>query len=362
MKKNYLNNLKWVVVIIVLICHVILSYNNEGLPGCIWAIPSDIPQYQNLFLYICEPWIMGCMFMASGVSARYSLKKRSGKEFFIKQTNSLLVPGVLGLFTFFFIQGYVIMKYIIHNWNDLQGAPIYFKYFIMAINGSGVLWFIQCLWLFSLGLLLIRRLEKDRISHLVESGKCNILVLLLLGVPYWVSAQLFNTPLFENYKLGVYFFSYLIGYYVLSYDSVIDTLKKHLPLITVLTCVLGIAHCYNNFGRSILSAPINRSFPRCAYSWISCLFVFGFFAKYINIDNKFTAWITKRSFGLYLFHYFGVAIAAICLIGHTELPIFVIYASTIICGFIIGLALNAIIPHIPFFRWCIMGISANKKS
>jgi hypothetical protein len=92
------------------------------------------------------------------------------------------------------------------------------------------------------------------------------------------------------------------------------------------------------------------------------LFIFGFFSKYLNVDNTFTSWMTKRSFGIYLFHYFGVALAVICLKGHTELPVFAIYAITILSGFIVGLALNAIIPRIPFFRWCIMGISAKKKS
>ncbi len=254
------------------------------------------------------------------------------------------------------------MKYIIFNWNDLQYAPFYFKYLIMVVNGSGVLWFIQCLWLFSVCLIIIRHIEKNRIIHFIEKKGISIWVLLLLVIPYWLSAQFMNMPLFENYKLGVYLFSYLLGYYVFSNDSVIDTLKKYLPIITLLACFLGTSHCFTSYGKDILSAPINRSLLRCSFSWVACLFIFGFFSKYLNVDNKFTSWMTKRSFGIYLFHYFGVALAVICLKGHTELPVFAIYAITILSGFIVGLALNAIIPRIPFFRWCIMGISAKKKS
>jgi hypothetical protein len=54
---------------------------------------------------------------------------------------------------------------------DKAEIPKAALYPVMAISGVGVLWFIQMLWLFSMLLALIRKIEKGRLYSLC--GKAN---------------------------------------------------------------------------------------------------------------------------------------------------------------------------------------------
>lgn len=49
-------------------------------------------------------------------------------------------------------------------------------YLIMSLSGTGVLWFIQLLWLFSMLLVLIRKLEKEKLYARTEKSA--------IGIPY----------------------------------------------------------------------------------------------------------------------------------------------------------------------------------
>ena len=49
---------------------------------------------------------MSLLFLLAGISARYSLQKISGKEWFKSRTRKLLVPATIGLFVFQWMTGY----------------------------------------------------------------------------------------------------------------------------------------------------------------------------------------------------------------------------------------------------------------
>ena len=101
------------------------------------------------------------LFIVSGISSRLYLEKHTDKEFVKSRTVKLLVPSTIGLFVFQFIQGYISMS-LSNAFDDLKEVPAIIKYLIMVLSGSGVLWYVQMLWLFSVMLTWIRKAEKDR--------------------------------------------------------------------------------------------------------------------------------------------------------------------------------------------------------
>ncbi len=107
------------------------------------------------------------LFLVSGICSRYYLDSHTAKEFAKSRTRKLLIPSTVGLFAFQFIQGYVSMS-ISDAFDSMQEIPAVFKYFIMALSGTGVLWYIQLLWLFSMMLLLIIKIDKDRLWKLAR--------------------------------------------------------------------------------------------------------------------------------------------------------------------------------------------------
>ena len=181
MRKKYLDNIRWITVVLVVIYHVLYMYNGEGVLGGIGKITNLEVQYYDAYQYMVYPWFMCILFLVSGICSRIYLEKHTGKEFAKSRTRKLLVPSTIGLFAFQFIQGYFNMN--TGDGAELAGsvpAPIVFV--IMVLSGIGVLWYIQLLWIFSMLLLLVRKIEKDRLWKL--GGRTNILAIILFAIPY----------------------------------------------------------------------------------------------------------------------------------------------------------------------------------
>ena len=159
MRKTYLDNIRWITVVLVVIYHVIYMFNGVSRHGIIGPFSEHQPQ--DTYQYIVYPWFMLLLFVVSGMSARYELDKRTEKEFIKVRTRKYLVPSTIGLLVFGWILGYYNML-MSGAFDSMNNVPKPVLFLIMAVSGSGPLWYVQMLWLFSLILVLIRKIEKDR--------------------------------------------------------------------------------------------------------------------------------------------------------------------------------------------------------
>ena len=164
MRKHYVDNIRWMTVVFVVIYHVIYMYNGVIQGGV--AGPFHAVQYQDAVQYVLYPWFMVLLFIVSGMCARYYLEKHTDREFVRSRTRKLLVPSTIGLFVFQWIQGYFNMAFS-NAFDTMPGQiPGVIRYLIMVVSGTGVLWYIQVLWIVSMLLLVVRKLEKDRLYHI----------------------------------------------------------------------------------------------------------------------------------------------------------------------------------------------------
>lgn len=109
MRRHYLDNIRWITVGLVVLYHVIFMYNGvvtAGVIGPFWEV-----QYQDAVQYLLYPWFMVLLFLVSGMCARYYLEGHSDREFLAGRTRKLLVPSTIGLFVFWWIQGYFNMAF-----------------------------------------------------------------------------------------------------------------------------------------------------------------------------------------------------------------------------------------------------------
>ena len=91
MRKHYVDNIRWMTVVFVVIYHVIYMYN--GVVKASVAGPFQEVQYQDVVQYILYPWFMVLLFIVSGMCARYYLEKHTDREFVRSRTRKLLVPS-----------------------------------------------------------------------------------------------------------------------------------------------------------------------------------------------------------------------------------------------------------------------------
>ena len=358
MRKSYLDNIRWITVILVVIYHVFYIYNGLGIPGVVGRITDAEVQYWDIFQYIVYPWFMGILFIVSGICARHSLEKHTEGEFIRRRTTRYLVPATIGLFVFGFLQGYVNMA-IGGAFDTMGDVPKPVIALIMVASGIGVLWYLQLLWLYSILLVLVHKIEKGRLLPLGQ--KTGIAALVLMAVPVWAAAQVLNTPIIAVYRIGLYMLLFFLGYYVFSHDEVIEVLKKwFLPLLAA-AIVLGIAFCVVCFGQNYADRPVNRTPLFTGYGWFACLAILGGMAKYCDFETDFTRRMSDHSFGLYVFHYLGISAFALYVGKSRIFPAPVTYLLTLLCGFAAGYLLYAVISRIPFLRWAVLGIGKEKS-
>ena len=376
MRKHWIDNLRWVTVLLVLLYHVIYFYNNKGVFGGVGGF-GDGPQYQDVLMYVLYPWFMPLLFLLAGISSRYSLERRSAKEWFKSRTLKLLVPSTIGLFVFQWMTGY--FNTLVARQTVLASMKQPALYFLWVISGTGPLWFIQDLWLFSLFLLLIRKITysakhcksdiyqsdtSDTKKFSIFNSPFSILWILLLGLLFWLGEQtLIMNPrpesadgLYNLYKPLFYLIPFLMGYFIFSRDEVQEAVRKAWIPLMAGAVVSGIALIVTTWGENnttpeYLSSPLN-----CLYGWLMCLAMMGWFNARFDGTNNFAGYMTRSSFGFYIVHYLVIASIGSMMFYHTQLPPVAMYLILTVAVFTLSPLLYEILRRIPFIRWCVFGI------
>jgi peptidoglycan/LPS O-acetylase OafA/YrhL len=358
-----------VTVLLVLLYHVIYFYNNKGVFGGVGGF-GDGPQYQDVLMYILYPWFMPLLFLLAGISSRYSLERHSAKEWFKSRTLKLLVPSTIGLFVFQWMTGY--FNTLIARQTVLASLKQPALYFLWVVSGTGPLWFIQDLWLFSLLLLLIRKITCSTETCKSASSKSSISIppslsiiwILLLGILFWLGEQtLIMNPrpesadgLYNLYKPFFYLIPFLMGYFVFSRDEVQEAVRKAWIPLMAAAVVSGIALIVTTWGENnttpeYLSSPLN-----CLYGWLMCLAMMGWFNARFDGTNALAGYMTRSSFGFYIVHYLIIASIGSTMFYHTQLPPAAMYIILTIAVFTLSPLLYEVLRRIPFIRWCVLGI------
>jgi len=353
MRKFYLDNIRWGTVLLVMFYHVFYMFNAAGVMGGVGSFHEV--QYQDGLLYFIYPWFMVLLFTIAGMSAKYALEKLPATEFLRKRTWKLLVPSTIGLFVYQWIVGY----YNIKIGGGLEYMPSFIVYPVSAISGIGPLWFAHVLWLFSLLLLLVRKIDKN--EQLWKLGKkSNVIVLLLFSLLIWCGAQIFNMPVFTTYRFGIYLAAFLLGYFVFSHDNVQETLERICLPMLLISVIMGIVYMLFHFGKNYADPAVLKSLFTNVYAWFMTLAVLGCGKKWFNWQNSFSTYMTKTSYGLYVLHYSFVLIPCYFLKNHTSLPAWAVYIIALLIVFICTPALYELISRIPIVRCLILGIRRKK--
>lgn len=349
MRKFYLDNIRWATVLLVMVYHVFYMFNAVGVMGGVGSFHKV--QYQDGFLYFVYPWFMVLLFLIAGISARYALEKMSASEFLRKRTWKLLVPSTLGLFVYQWVAGY----YNIKIGGGLEYIPDFMVYFVSAISGIGPLWFVQVLWLYSLLLLLVRKM--DGRDCLWELGrKCNLVILFLFAFLIWAGSQVLNMPVITTYRFGIYMVAFLLGYFVFSHERVQEMLEKICLPMLVISIFMGIVYTVSYFGENYVDAGVLQSLFTNVYAWFMVLAVLGCGRKWFNRQNKFSRYMAKASYGFYIIHYSFALIPCYYLKNGTALPGWIVYIVALFIEFAGTFIVYELISRIPVVRCLVLGI------
>lgn len=352
MRKYYLDNMRWFIILLVLVFHTVslfssckglMSFNEPGIP----ALDS--------IGYMIYPWFMSCLFVTAGISAKYALDKRDKRTFVKERIRKLLIP----LVSYTILVGPFAsdLSFKVNNLDkQLSKLPAFVVGLIKVVSGMGPSWFLLQLFLISLVLLLVLKLDKKQ--KLMEAGsKCNLPVLLLLYFPVLLSTQILYVT--YTYRNMLYLLMFLMGYYIFTHDNVIEMLKKYASVLLGTGIVLGAIQTYRCWG-TFYQGVVN-DWVVMLYTWIMVLAVLGCFARFFDRQNKFTVHMSGLSFGIYLFHYVPLIYIAYFLSTKCSLPYALNYIITFAGALLSAVLLTVIVKKIPVLNF-IFGLKGRIKT
>lgn len=350
-RKCYLDNIRWATVLLVMLYHVGYLFNGVGILG---GIPnSDSLLWVDYLIGTVYPWFMVLLFVVSGMCARYALEKRGEKGFLRERTRKLLVPSTLGLFVLHWITGYWNLK----MGGAFQYMPGFLVYPIAVISGIGPLWFIQMLFLFSVALVLLRKLDReDRIWKRCAKGWIAPALVLLI----WGAAQVGNMPVLTTYRFGIYFAAFLSGYLILSHEEVQEQLEKMRWVLLGAALVSGAVYTARYCGGNFTETAVLQNICTNVYAWFAVLAVLGLMKRYGGGETPGTRYLTKNSFGFYIFHYPVLITAGYLLQCHTALSAGWKYFLTGAAMFAGTFLLNEALRRVPGIRFLVLGMKKER--
>ena len=358
-RKHYLDNIRWTTLCIVILYHVFYIFNSSGVISNINV--TGIKQL-DVFCVFTYPWIMCLLFAVSGVSSRYSLMKKTNKEFIKDRTKRILIPSLFGIFVYGWINGWTTNYYtdIFAGNGDMIPTPI--KYIIWSLIGIGPLWYAHVLYIASLLIVLIRKIDKKQKIEVIFN-KISLPLLFLLGFVVWGSSFVLNMPYITVYRFGIYILMFLFGYYIFSNEEIINKLEKISVPFGAISLIMGIVFSIFNYGVNFASDKFLTNIFTNIYLWFVILSVFGIYKKYYNFSNKFTNYMNKNNFNFYVLHYTIELIIAFILVEHIRFNYFILNYIVLLLGTIILLpVITEIIKRIPMINKFVLGIDKKIKN
>ncbi len=363
---HYIDNLRWVTVVLVLIYHVFYNFNAVGVFGGIAGGFAE-EQWQDVICSALNPWFMTLLFLLAGASSRYALKERTPKEFFGERTRKLLVPSTLGLLVIGAPLGYINIT-AGNGWASMPAdMPFVARYFVAVVSGTGPLWFIQDLYIFSLLLLLLRRVVNTQsVERWIErlSDRALSIVMYALFPLLWALAQthIDNVGTFDGllnlYRPIFYFVVFVAGYYIFSSERTHELLSRQCVWLLAVMAISGVGFCTKFYGEDYTSAVAVQSLWSNLYCVSATLAMIGVFRRWYDSTSKFAGYMTRSSYGLYIVHM--VVCSSVCLwLKGSALPVWEIYCVAIAITLAGSVAMWEVLSRVPVIRWVLFGIRSD---
>ncbi len=355
-RKHFLDNIRWITMVIVIFYHIIYLFNCSGVISNIGV--QGIPIFDTFLIFV-YPWFMCLLFIVSGISSRYSLQKRSVKEFLKDRVKKLLIPSTIGIFVYCWIVGLVTNQYVNMFGDTTIATPGFIKYIVYCLTGIGPLWFAHVLFISCILLGLIKKFDKnDKIWNIC--GKVNLPILLILVLLVWGSSFILNVPVISVYRFGIYILMFLLGYFVFSHNEILEKTKSISLTLGIISLVIGIMYVIYYYGTNFTLDSCLQSLFTNIYLWITILAILGLGQKFLNFNNNFTTYMTKNNFNFYILHYPVVVGLGYLVVTYLHLPFMLNYLVILISTLVLLPLVIEVIKRIPVIRSLVLGVYKKK--
>jgi len=348
MRKNYIDNIRILCILMLFPFHAAMCFNNFDEKFYVNGTPSTILSSIVVAVY---PWWMSLLFTLAGISTVYALKKRSAGEYAKERIFKLFIPLLFGVLLIIPPQKYIAD--VFHNGYTGGYFEHYIKFFthftdLAGNDGAftpGHLWFMLYLFVISMVTLPLLVWYSKR-EKKFDFGKINIVLLAILGILIIGASTLVAD--ISGKSVGDFMACFLLGFFVLSNDGVLEKLKKYSTVLGAVWLILIAIRCAMwifDVKGDVLWYTGYKSLE-----WIGILAALGLGGRFLDFKNKFTTYFSPAAFPIYFFHQTILVITAFFtakFINSTALQFILI---TII-SFVLTICVYELFRRIPITRF-----------
>jgi surface polysaccharide O-acyltransferase-like enzyme len=298
MRKHFIDNLRWMSVLLVIPYHVFLCYNNFHYEYYVYSTPVEAFSVFNL---LCVSWFMPLLFFVSGISSAYGLQKRTNTQYLVERMTKLFVPFFFGVLLLVPIMAYYAKK----HYEGYTGGLLdhYILFFVNWGAGSkgvppydlGQMWFLIYLFAISVAGLPILKLCQEPCRRLhMESWPLGAVVLLC--VPLWAVWDL--TPRHPQSLTGSVAL-FLLGGLFFQDDVLQEKLARNAWALFITFTALSLAGV--GMARSLHPMWLSH-FLEAVIMWTGVLTFMGLGRRFFNFSTPVAAYLSASSFSLFIFH------------------------------------------------------------
>lgn len=342
-RKYYLDYLRVLSILLLFPVHTFMIWNDFGQKFYVWGGESKL---LSSLIVLVNPWFMPILFAIAGMCARYSLEKRSTKEFVRERINKLFIPLVSGIILLVPFQTLFARKYFYNYEGGVIENTIYFFTHITDFSGydgcftPGQLWFILFLFIISLISLLVGKIVPyEKVSKRIS--KAPVWMIIGLFIIVWLMYYIGN---FGSFSIGKNLALYLLGYYVLSNEDIMSKLEHFGNILLAVFCISSIALTVCYFQYSYYGDIVVNFI-----GWIGICAMLPFGKKYFNREMKLIIYFNKASFPIYILHQ-SILVALSYYVLSFVNGIFIQVLIILFGSFILTIAAYELLKRIPYLR------------
>ena len=317
-RKHYIDNLRAFTTLMLFPFHIFMIYNNWGEN---WYIHGQALLLPSIWNRISMFWMMPLLFAIAGMSTRYALERRNAGEYAKERVNKLLVPLIFGMLLVVPVQSYIAGIFF-------NGYASYFNYFTKFTDLSGYdggwttghLWFLLFLFVFSMVSLPFLIWYKSKGKGTL-GGKVPLILIILMGLLPCIGSMIKIGGKSPTENLAYF----LLGYFFLTNEKLLERLDKYRFLLLGLFVLDALRTTFITHGEFYEIS-----------SWLSILTLLGIGRHYLNFSGKITGYLSKSSFGVYIFHQTGIIVTAFFIFKLTDnlilqIPLIFLLAIALTC-------------------------------
>lgn len=331
MRKHYIDNLRWVVLLILVPYHTAQAWNVWGEPNYIFFEGNKL---MSSIIVFFSPYFMPLLFVIAGISTKLALQKRTRKEYLIERVKRLLVPFLFGTIVFMPIMSYIGDKFnYSYTGGFIQHYNVFFTKYtdLTGADGGfsvGQFWFILYLLIISIvsiGILTLLRKVISKPKKTITFWQVIVLGLPLPLLSEWLSIG--------GKSLAEYTYLFMIGYLVFSKDEILNKAEKNRWLLFNIGLITTILNVYL-FIWVDKEYVLFNTVTKYISEWIMIIALIGLAKKYLNSNGKVFTYMKTRSFMFYTYHFIWVILFQYLLYKIIGNQIFILFIGTVLCSYL----------------------------